>query len=116
MRACVVSAYLLFAIVVAVACQPAERDMEPVIANLLYLGESLPGQGPQVFADGHVSNAGFRLHGSPVFSPDLREIYWSVIPPAIISMSLMNATWSEAIHLPLLSHHRWQLFGSCTPR
>jgi len=66
-----------------------------------YLGERPPDRVPHVFGAGRVSDAGFRLHGSPVVSPDLREIYWSVIPPAIMSMSMTGDTWSEAAAVPL---------------
>ena len=96
-----ISFYLLIAIVIAVSGRSAEIYTEPARADSLYLGQSLPGRVPQVYAAGVISGEDFRLHGSPVFSPDLREMYWSVIPPAIMSVSLVNGSWSEASAVPL---------------
>lgn len=42
-----------------------------------YLGQKPPGLYPELFAPGVVSTGHFE-HSSPVFSPDGRELYWSV--------------------------------------
>lgn len=122
MRACMACACVLFAIVLAVAGHCAETDTEPVAAGLLYLGENLPGRIPKVFAPGIISDAGYRLHGPVVFSPDQREICWSVIPPAVMSMSLVDSIWSEAgpmplagsgVHAPAFSADGTRLYYQC---
>ena len=48
-----------------------------------YLGQQVPGEVPQVFAPGLVSETGDRLHGPLTISPDGSVVCWSVIPPAI---------------------------------
>ena len=101
MRAGVFVFLLMFTAVIVVAGESTGQDAVPVSTELLYLGETPPGKVPTVFADGAISDAGYRLHGAPVFSPDLHEVYWSVIPPAVLSMSLKNGTWSKASAVPL---------------
>ncbi len=54
-----------------------------------------PGRVPEIFASGVVSEAGYRLHGSPVFSPDLTEVCWPVIPPAIVSTTYQDGVRYE---------------------
>ncbi len=61
-----------------------------------YLGMQPPGLTPEVFAPDLVPTDGYRLHGTPVFSPDGRRICWSVIPPAILTMSCEDGQWSRA--------------------
>jgi len=70
-------------------------------AEWLYLGEKPPGSIPIIFAAGLISGAGYRLHGALVIRPDKREICWSVIPPAVVSISLVDSTWSDAAPMPL---------------
>src|SRR4030042_510639 len=43
-----------------------------------YLGQTPPGMTPELFAPGIVST-GKHEHGSPVFTPDLKEMYWTAI-------------------------------------
>ena len=76
-------------------------DRATVAPGLRYLGETPPGRTTQVFAAGRISDAGYRLHGSPVFSPDHRAVYWSVIPPVILSVSLEDGRWGAAAPVPL---------------
>ncbi len=59
-----------------------------------YLGFEPPGRTPEIFAPGVVSGAGYGLHGSPAFSPDLAQVCWPVIPPSIISTTYENGVWS----------------------
>ena len=51
---------------------------------------------PEIFADGVISNAGYRLHGFPTFSPDGSEVFWSVVPPQILSARLTDSGWTSA--------------------
>jgi hypothetical protein len=60
-----------------------------------YLSQEPPGRVPRVFAPGIISDAGYVLHGPIVFSPDLREVCWAVLPPAVMSKSLVDGVWSE---------------------
>lgn len=67
-----------------------------------YLGQKPPGMIPEVFAPGVVST-GNHEHSSPVFSPDLSEIYWSTIimdegsfvARRTYYMKLTDNKWSE---------------------
>jgi len=43
-----------------------------------YLGQSLPGDVPVVFAPGIVSTNTTVEHGAPTFSPDGNEVFWQV--------------------------------------
>jgi hypothetical protein len=70
-------------------------------ASMEYFSQKPPGRVPEVFAPGIISGAGYRLHGAIVFRPDRREVVWAVIPPAIMSKSLTDGIWSEAVPLEL---------------
>lgn len=54
-------------------------DLPPALPVLSgpYLGQTPPGDRALLFAPGTVSTGHFE-HSSPVFTPDLKEIYWSV--------------------------------------
>ncbi|MEN8207931.1 MAG: hypothetical protein ABFR50_01645, partial [Candidatus Fermentibacteria bacterium] len=67
----------------------------------VYLGQRLPGRIPEVFAQEVISGSGYRLHGPVVFCPDLTEVCWAVIPPAIMSTSRMNDVWLDPQPLDL---------------
>ena len=68
-----------------------------------YLGQKPPGDQAQLFAPGIVST-GYFEHSSPVFTPDLKEIYWSTqiydengaptLRP-ILFMKEVNGVWSQ---------------------
>jgi len=92
---------LLISCVVALGGQPEARAEKPLKAEWLYLGEEPPGPSPKIFAARLISGAGYRLHGPLVIRPDERKICWSVIPPAVMSMSLVDSTWSDAAPMPL---------------
>jgi len=51
------------------------KDVFPVLRGP-YLGQKPPGMAPEVFAPGIVTTE-LNEHGSPTFSPDLSEMYWS---------------------------------------
>jgi len=67
-----------------------------------YLGQKPPGMTAELFAPGIVSLGDFE-HSSPVFSPDLTEIYWStiieengkvVLRPTYF-MKMVNGIWTK---------------------
>lgn len=60
-----------------------------------YFGLIRPGIRPEIFAPGVISEAGYRLHGFPAFSPNGNQVYWSVIPPKIMYMIKNNNIWSK---------------------
>ena len=64
-----------------------------------YLGQKTPGMTPEVFAAGIVSTPAYE-HGAPAFSPNGKEMYWSVFSEKdfkqrIFFMRLENDRWSE---------------------
>ncbi len=67
-----------------------------------YLGQKPPGMTAELFAPGVVSTGNFE-HSSPVFTPDLTEIYWStileengdVVSRPTYYMKMVNGVWSE---------------------
>jgi len=60
-----------------------------------YFGQRAPGEKPELFAPGIISKAGYRLHGSAVFSPDGREVFWPIVPPQLMHMRLKDGRWSK---------------------
>jgi hypothetical protein len=61
----------------------------------VFFGRVPPGTIPEVFGPGVISGSGQRLHGAVVFSPDLREAYWPVVPPRILRVRCAGTEWSE---------------------
>lgn len=64
-----------------------------------YLGQKPPGIKPELFAPGIVTTE-FHEHSSPAFSPDGKEVYWSVFfnfwgPQVILSMRQENGRWTQ---------------------
>ncbi len=67
-----------------------------------YLGQKPPGVTAELFAPGVVSTGQFE-HSSPVFTPDLKEIYWSAIieengtttARPIFFMRMVEGAWSK---------------------
>jgi hypothetical protein len=80
------------------ASNPDEASIPP---EMIYFGQQPPGRSPEVFAPGEISDAGYRLHGPVAFSPDLSEVCWAVIPPAIMSRTLSDGVWSDAKQIEL---------------
>ncbi len=101
MRVGAICLCILFSCVVALGGQSEARGKKSLEAEWLYLGEKPPGSIPTIFAPGLIPGAGYRLHGALVIRPDKREICWSVIPPAVVSMSLVDSTWSDSAPMPL---------------
>jgi len=76
----------------------------------LYLGEAPPGRTPKIFASGLISGAS-RLHGTPVFSPDGSEVYWSAVDPhsggvRVLFMKNATGTWSAPAVAPFSNNHQ----------
>lgn len=67
-----------------------------------YLGQKPPGMEPELFAPGIVST-GNHEHSSPVFTPDLKEMYWGTIirengktiARTVYYMKLVNGIWTK---------------------
>lgn len=72
-----------------------------------YLGQTEPGDTPQIFAPGIVSGHSFDSEHSPaVFSPDLKEIYWT--PKwrgSILFMEQKNGVWTAPKPAPFCSEY-----------
>ncbi|MBN2227544.1 MAG: PD40 domain-containing protein [candidate division Zixibacteria bacterium] len=66
-----------------------------------YFGQKPPGVMPELFAPGIISDAGYRLHGMPTFTPDGREVVWTVVPPQFMYMRLTDSGWTKAEPLPI---------------
>jgi Tol biopolymer transport system component len=66
-----------------------------------YLGQRAPGMTPEPFAPGIVSTPAYE-HGAPAFSPDGKELYWSVFyeeefKQKIFFTRLENGSWSRPL-------------------
>ncbi len=72
-----------------------EGDSTIVNNDMSYFGQTPPGKTPEIFAPGVISEAGYRLHSFPTFSPDYKEIYWAVIPPQVLFTKKENQSWTE---------------------
>ena len=64
-----------------------------------YLGQKPPGMTPEIFAPGIITTE-YHEHSSPVFSPDGREVYWSVFynfwgPQVIVTMRMEDGLWTR---------------------
>ncbi len=62
--------------------------------NNHYLGQPPPGKQPVVFAP-ELSTEQIRLHGFPTFSPEGKEMYFPVIPPAIMRAVYRDSMWTS---------------------
>jgi hypothetical protein len=76
-----------------------------------YLGQKRPGSEPLLFAKG-IAAGYFRLHSSIVFSPDGKEVFWTVsIPPkesgyshgAVMTAKMKNNRWTPVLKVPDLA-------------
>lgn len=63
-----------------------------------YLGQKPPGMTPEMFAPGIISKR-LSVHSSPCFSPDKKEVYWTVMnnqePMRIVFMKEENGFWTQ---------------------
>jgi len=86
---------ILFCLPVIFLLSITNCDRTGRTANTIdYFGQEPPGLSPKIFAPGILSEAGYRLHCFPAFSPDGKEVFWSVIPPKILYMKNANGVWS----------------------
>lgn len=70
----------------------------PVIRGK-YLGQNKPGKVPEIFGPGLVS-AYAPIHGCVTFTPDGREMYWSIVDfqkrgSTIFQMKMINGKWTQ---------------------
>ncbi len=72
-----------------------------------YLGQTTPGDEPQMFAPGIVSGHGFDSEHSPaVFSPDLKEVYWTKqFRGPILTMKQKEGIWTAPEPAPFCSEY-----------
>jgi ankyrin repeat protein len=72
-----------------------------------YLGQAQPEDTPQMFAPGIVSGHGFESeHSPPVFSPNLKEVYWtSKWKGPIFFMVQKNGVWIAPKPAPFCSEY-----------
>ncbi|HSG27805.1 MAG TPA: hypothetical protein VLA34_04940 [Candidatus Krumholzibacterium sp.] len=101
MKACTVLPVVLILVIVLSGECAATAGEAPDPAGKEYLGQSVPGRVPEVFAPGVISDAGYRLHGPVAISPDGRQVCWSVIPPAVMYTSLKDGVWSKPEPMPI---------------
>ncbi|MFC2118624.1 hypothetical protein ACFLRG_03105 [Bacteroidota bacterium] len=86
----------------------AQTENNPIRGK--YLGQKPPGEIPELFAKNIMSKY-CGLHSSPVFSPNLKEIFWSKMrgegcnekTDEILFMKLINNTWTEPEIVPFSS-------------
>ena len=98
------TAITLFVLIMAMCdCSCAQQSKaEPPRPTGPYLGQKPPGDTSELFAPGIVSTGNFE-HSSPVFTRDLKEIYWSTIieesgvttARPIFHMKMISGVWSE---------------------
>lgn len=80
-------ATLLFTIMIQPVVQAQTADRQ-------YFGQTPPDSIPVMFAPGVISEAGYRLHGSAAFSPTGDEVFWPILPPALMHSELTDTGWT----------------------
>jgi len=90
--------FVFFLFLFIQGCSDTQQDKFPKLTGS-YLGQKPPGMTPEVFAPVIVSTE-HHEHSAPTFSPDGREIYWSVFfnkkpPQVILYMKVINGQWSK---------------------
>jgi len=74
----------------------AQHNDSPILKGP-YLGQKPPGLTPEIFAPEIISTC-YHEHSSPAFSPDGKEVFWSIFfnfygPQVIVCMKLENGIW-----------------------
>ncbi|MCP5107255.1 MAG: hypothetical protein GY950_27960 [bacterium] len=77
-----------------------------------YLGQVPPGDTPRLFAPGIVST-GKQEHSAPAFTPDGREVFWSLhtppfgrgIPSVLMHMKISNGKWAGPVKASFSGEH-----------
>lgn len=77
----------------------AQEDSLSVLTGP-YLGQKNPGNSPELFAPGYVSREDYFEHSTAVFSPDMREVYWTAKPNTeryyhMYFMEMIGDTWTS---------------------
>lgn len=90
-------------LLVIILSNPTQQSDFPVLKDP-YLGQKPPGMTPEVFAPGIIATC-YHEHSSPAFSPDGKEVYWSVFfnfygPQVIVMMTSENDLWKAPIGKP----------------
>ncbi len=98
--------------------KPTNKKISALPDPAAYLGQTSPGEKPDVFAPGIVSLAS-RLETYPAFSPDGKELYFSVVNAAwsegkILWSRLKNGAWTEPEAAPFSDGRfiNWESFIS----
>jgi len=98
--------------------KPANKKVPAPLDPAAYLNQTPPGEKPEVFAPGIVSLA-TRLETYPAFSPDGKELYFSVVNAAwsegkILWSRLKNGAWTEPEAAPFSDNRfiNWESFIS----
>ena len=96
--------------------QSAGADEDMSNHQGLYLGETAPGSTPQLFAPGSISRPDYFEHSGAVFSPDLREVYWSAKPNDeryynIYYMKMIGDRWTAPKVAPFAEHNYGERSG-----
>lgn len=99
--------FIILTILVSSSCG---QDNKFSILKDLYLGQKPPGDTAEKFAH-NIITKNCELHGSPVFTPDLKEIYWGPMgnensnekTDEILFMKLIANVWTEPEVVPFSS-------------
>ena len=114
------SSVIVIMLLIFVCC--CTQDSEFLEFKDQYLGQQLPGITPEIFAPGVVSTK-FYEHGSPVFSNDLKEIYWtanveengSFVTRLTYMMKWENKNWSRPVIPGILKDFEFCDYPFITP-
>jgi len=88
-----------FLLLVAASIMTAQQpDLKKLSSP--YLGQKPPGLTPELFAPGTISRPDYFEHSAAIFSPDLREVYWSAKPNdkrdyKIYFMKMVDGIWLQ---------------------
>jgi len=100
----------VIAIIFSGSNQVAVADDDMSALQGPYLGQKAPGNTPELFAPGFVSRSEYFEHSGAIFSPDLREVYWSAKANdqryyKIYYMQMIGDSWTAPSAVPFLEHN-----------
>jgi hypothetical protein len=109
--------FLIFSLILLSTVAPASVGAEQSLAadgrvtslQGPYLGQKTPGRAPELFAPGFISRQDYFEHSAAVFTPDLREVYWSAKPNAqrsyhVYFMKMIDGRWTVPQTVPFLDN------------
>jgi hypothetical protein len=105
----------------AVQSQTAATNPRPFPAPAdRYFGQKPPGAEPEMFAPGIISRDGHFEHSAAVYSPDMREVYWSALDREqgyykIYFIRFVNGEWTAPEVVPFLDENRGELGPAFSP-